>query len=200
MTFPSAEPAAVRLLQYSVSSGDMFFAEVEQRAVLLGKDDAGHIRIWGEDVGGPSHKVGLCRIFLEYAMFAASGCSMAEALDHMESFGGRLGHNLAMYIQENPDLVAADDPTVRALEQVFGAIGVDFTEDHLQAGVRFLASHCPIEEAAKRSGLANTELARHGVHAMCRTLIYEMNPGVILLTSQDTQPEFMFTLTPAAAA
>ncbi len=200
MTFPNAEPPAVRLLQYSVSSGDMFFAEVEHRAVLLGKDDLGHIRVWGEDASGPSHKIGLCRVFLEYAMHSASRCSTAEALDHMECFGERLGHNLAMYIQENPDLVAADDPTVRALEQVFGAIGVDFTEDRLQEGVRFLASHCPIEEAAKRSGLVHTELARHGVHAMCRTLIHEMNPGVILLTAQDTQPELMFTLTPALAA
>lgn len=200
MTFPSTEPAAVRLLEYSVSSGDMFHAEVEQRAVLLGKDNAGHIRIWAENASGPSNKFGLCRVFLEYGMYCASWYGIAEARCHMQSFGERLGHSLAMYIQENPDLVGADDPTVRALEQVFGAIGADFTEDHLQAGVRFLASHCPIDEAAKRSGLVQTELARHGVNAMCRRLIHEMNPGVVLLTAQDSQPELMFTLTTAVAA
>jgi hypothetical protein len=199
MIFADSEPAPIRLIQYSVSSGDMFYAEVEHRAILLGKDRSGHIRIWGENASNPDSKIGVCRIFLEFGLYCSTRCSLAEAQDHMESFGERLGYGLAMYIQENPDLVAADDPTVRALEQIFGAIGVDFTEDHLQAGVRFLASHCPIEEAAKRLGLPYAALARHGVHAMCRRLIHEMAPGVILLTAEDNQPELMFTLATAAA-
>lgn len=200
MVVPLSEPSAIQLLQYSVASGDMYYAELERRDVMLGKDNAGHIRIWGETANGnPSAKIGLCRVFLEYGMYCASWCGAAEARYHMQNFGERLGRQLATYLQNNPDLLAHDDPTLRALEQIFGAIGAAFTEDHIEAGVRFLVSHCPVEEAAKRSGLSQVELARHGVNAMCRRLLLEMNPGVIVITAPDSRAEFMFTIrTPAA--
>ena len=197
MTPSSIEPVAVRLCQYSVSSADMFYAELEQRDVLVGKDAAGHVRIWGQNSSGSPAHIGLCRIFLEYALYCSSWCNAAEARYHMENFGERLGDGLAAYMRSNPDLVARDDPTIRALEQIFGAIGAEFTEDHLQAGVRFLVSHCPIEDAAKRSGLPHSELARHGINAMCRRLINETNPGWIVVTAPDSQPKLMFTLTQA---
>jgi hypothetical protein len=201
MVVPLYESSAVQLLQYSVASGDMYYAELEQRDVLLGKDNAGHIRIWGETANGnPSLKVGLCRVFLEYALYCSSWCSAAEANYHMQGFGERLGHRLATYLQNNPDLVGPNDPTVRALEQIFGAIGADYTEDHIDAGVRFLVSHCPVEEAAQRSGLVNIELARHGINAMCRQLILDMAPSVIVLTSPDNRAEFMFSITAPVAA
>ena len=200
MALSGVEPVAVKLCRYSVACGDMYFAELEQRDVVVGKDTAGHIRIWGQTANGRSAPVGLCRIFLEYALYCSSWCSPAEARYHMENFGERLGRGLALFMKANPDLVARDDPTIRALEQIFSAIGAEFTEDHLQAGVRFLISHCPIEEAAKRSGLAHSELARHGINAMCRRLIHEMNPGWIVVTASDNQPELMFTLTEAVAA
>ncbi len=196
MTPTSLEPVAVKLCQYSVASGDMYFAELEQRDVMLGRDNAGHIRIWGQTKNGsPSARVGLCRVFLEYGMYCSSWCGPTEACYHMENFGESLGQSLAVYMKANPELVSRDDPTIRALEQIFTAIGAEFTEDHMQAGVRFLVSHCPIEEAAKRSGLPHGELARHGINAMCRKLIHEMNPGWIVVTAMDNQPELMFTLT-----
>ena len=198
MTFPSLEPTAVNLFQYTVASSDMYFAELEQRNVLLGKDNAGHIRIWGETAnGGPSSKIGLCRVFLEYGLYCSSWCSTPEALYHMQSFGERLGHRLAGYMQNNPDLLTEDDPTLRALEQIFGTIGAVFTEEHMEAGVRFLVSHCPVEDAAKRSGLSHVELARHGINAMCRRLILDMNPSLMVITAPDNRPEFMFTITAA---
>src|SRR5512135_2818517 len=105
MTPSSVLPNTLRLGQYSVSSGDMYFAELEQREVLLGKDSAGHIRIWAETSGGgASAKIGLCRVFLEYALYCSSWCSRAEARYHMENFGERLGRGLARYLQANPDL------------------------------------------------------------------------------------------------
>ncbi len=200
MPLSSTEPAAVKLCRYSVASSDMFYAELEQRDVMLGKDNAGHIRIWGQTSSSTSARVGLCRVFLEYALYCSSWCNASEARYHMENFGERLGRGLAAYMQHNPDLVSRDDPTIRALEQIFSAIGAEFSEDHLQQGVRFLVSHCPIEEAAKRSGLPHSELARHAINAMCRRLIHEMNPGWIVVTAPDSQPELMFMLTLAVPA
>lgn len=195
MALLNAEAIEARLCQYTVSSSDMYFAEVEQRDVLVGKDGADHIRIWGQTIGGGAlARIGLCRVFLEHAAYYASWCGSAEARYHMENFGERVGRGLAKFMHSNPDLVQRDDPTIRALEQVFDAIGAEFTEDHVQAGVRFLVSHCPVEDAAKRSGLPYAELARHGINALCRALIHEMNPGWIVITAPDNQPELMFTL------
>lgn len=201
MTTQEYEQPAVHLFRYMVASADMYYAEEEQRDVLLGKDDYGHIRIWGETAdGGPATKIGLCRVFLEYAMYCASWCTAAEAHYHVQNFGERLGHRLAQYLQENPALVEADDPTIRALEQIFGAVGAAFSEEHIESGVRFLVSHCPVEAAAKRSGLTQVELARHGINALCRTLILDMNPQLVVLTAPDSLPEFMFTITAPAMA
>ena len=107
------EPSTLRLFQYVVASADMYYAEQEQRDVFLGRDDAGHIRIWGQTAnGGPSTRIGLCRVFLEYGLYCSSWCSRAEANYHMQNFGDRLGHRLAKYLQANPALLAPDDPTV----------------------------------------------------------------------------------------
>jgi hypothetical protein len=183
---------------YAVASRDMYYAEEEQREVLLGRDDAGHIRLWGAPNGGPDSRIGLCRVFLEYGMYCESWCGKAEALYHMQDFGERLGHAVAAYLQENPDLLAADDPTFRALEHVFWATGAAYSEEHIESGVSFLLSHCPVEEAAKRSGLSSIELARHGINALCRTLIHDMNPLAVVLTSPDSSPEFRISITDPA--
>lgn len=201
MKSEESQPSPVRLFRYMVASADMYYAEEEQRDVLLGKDECGHIRLWGMTASGDdSTKIGLCRVFLEYGLYCSSWCSTAEALYHMQDFGERLGHRLAHYLQDNPSLLSSDDPTVRALEQIFDAVDAEFTEEHVESGVRFLVSHCPVEEAAKRCGLPHAELARHGMNALGRTLILDMNPHLVVRTAPDALPEFMFTITAPALA
>lgn len=196
----SVRPSVVNLYRYAVASRDMYYAEEEQRDVLLGRDEAGHIRLWGASSGGSASRIGLCRVFLEYGMYCESWCGQAESLYHMQDFGERLGHAVAAYLQENPDLLEADDPTFRALEHVFWAAGAAYSEEHIESGVRFLISHCPVEQAAKRSGLSGIELARHGINALCRTLVNDMNPHAVVLTAPDSVPEFSFTITDPARA
>jgi hypothetical protein len=179
----------------------MYYAEFEQRDVFVGKDDHGHIRIWGQTTnGGPSTRIGLCRIFLEYGLYCSSWCHTAEAHYHMKNFGERLGHGLAKYLKNHPALLVSNDPTVRALEYVFEGLDACFSEDHVEAGVRFLVTYCPVEDAAKRSGLSNVELARCGINALCRRLILDMNPHLIVKTLPETSAEFMFTITAPALA
>ncbi len=201
MTIQVCAPSTLRLFRYTVASADMYYAEQEQRDVILGKDDYGHIRIWGQTAnGGLSTRIGLCRVFLEYGLYCSSWCGAAEAQYHMQNFGERLGHALARYLQDNPALLAADDPTVRALEYVFDGMEASFSEDYREAGVRFLVTYCPVEDAARRSGLPNVELARHGINAMCRRLILDVNPNLVVKTLPDNSPAFMFTITAPVAA
>ncbi len=201
MSSEDLDSTAVNLFQYLVASSDLYYAEQEQRDVFLGKDWRGHIRLWGQTANsGPTTRIGLCRVFLEYGLYCTSWCSITEAQYHMQDFGERLGHCLADYLRANPGILAADDPTLRALEQVFETIGADFSEQQLDAGVRFLATHCLLEESARRSGLPDVELARHGIHAMCRALLLDMDPGLVVKSSSDNEPDFVYILTTPAFA
>ncbi len=201
MTIEECELPAVHLFRYMVASGDMYYTEEQQRDVLLGRDRRGHIRIWGvTSDGDPSDRVDLSQVFLEYALYCCAWCGPDEARFHMQDLGEQVGHRLAAYLQENPALLAIDDPMLCALEQILGTIGADCIEEHLDSGVRFLVSHCELEDVAKRSGLCNVELAHHGINALCRTLILDMSPRSVVCTAPDTQPEFMFTVTAPAFA
>ncbi len=201
MVIKNPASSTAHLFRYVLASADMYYAELEQRDVFIGADANGHVRIWAETVnGGQSTKIELCRVFLEYAMYCASSFGPAEAQYQMQGFGERLGHQLAAYLRRNPGLLTSQNPALGALECVFGTIGAHFFEDYAQAGVRFLVTDCPLEEAAKRSGLSNIELARHGVNAMCTSLCVGMNPQVVVSTSPANRPELMFTLSLPVAA
>jgi hypothetical protein len=113
----------------------------------------------------------------------------------MQDFGERLGHRLANYLQENPRLLDSEDPALSALEQIFGTLGACFAEEYLATGVRFEVTDCPLEKVAKSSGLPYVELARTGIKAMCRTLILDLEPYVVVNIASQIRPEFMFTIT-----
>lgn len=201
MTIEDLVPAATHVFHYVVASADMYYSEEQQRDVLLGTDRRGRVRIWGAaSEGDVSGRIELCQVFLEYAMYCCTWCGRDEALVHMQDFGEGLGHVLADYLKANPDLVSTEDPMLQALQQVVAAIGADCAEEHLESGVRFLVSHCRLEEVAQHSGLCHLELAHHGINALCRALILDMNPRSFVCSAPDTLPEFMFTVTAAAFA
>ncbi len=201
MTIEKSQSTPVHLCRYLVASGDMYYAEQQQRDVLLGTDSRGHVRIWGIDADGdPASRIDLCQVFLEYALYCCTWCGPDEALFHMQDFGESLGHRLALYLRQDPGLLVSDDPMLRALQQVFDGIGGDCIEQHLDSGVRFLASHCDLEEVALRSGLCHRDLAHHGISALCRALILGLEPHLLVESAPDTLPEFVLTVTAPAFA
>lgn len=201
MTSPRLGTSAVPLYRYAIASADMYYAELEQRDVFIGSDDDGRVRIWAETVhGGPSTRVELCRIFLEYAMYCATSFGAAEAHYQMQSFGEHLGRRLSGYLRLNPGLLPSKNPALGALECLFGTIRARFFEDYAKSGVRFVVTDCPLEDAAKRSGIPNVELARHGINAMCQSLCLGMNPQAVVSTLPSTRPEFAITISLPLAA
>lgn len=61
-------------------------------------------------------------------------------------------------------------------------------EHRIEAGLRFLLTYCPVEDAAKRFGLPYVELTHCDINGMCRSLILDMNPQLIVYASPDTLP------------
>ena len=192
MTTKYFEPSAVHLFRYILASADMYYSEVEQRDVFLGKDEHSNLSIWGETAGaGSCTKINLCQVFLEYALYCCSSYSSAEAHCHMQNFGEYLGHSLAHSLRDDPAMLAAEHPEVRALEHVFGTIGACFSTEYSEDGVRFTVTNCPLENTAKRSGCPNVELAHYGVNAMCRGLVLDITPGATVHASTEIQSELV---------
>lgn len=201
MTFPRFELSAERLFRYTIASGDMYYEEREQRDIFIGKDDDGHVRIWGELVGGgPASRVELCRVFLEYALYCRCCYTAREACARLQLFGQRMGRRLAAFLQKNPTLISSKNSALGALECLFGTIRASYFEDYADSGARFVVTDCPLEEASRRSGLPDIELARSGINAMCQSLCLGMDPGVVVNTLPSSRPELVFTvLLPVAA-
>ncbi len=60
MTIESFLPSEVHAFRYLVASADMYYAEQQQRDVLVGRDQRGHVSIWGVDpAGDPSARIDL---------------------------------------------------------------------------------------------------------------------------------------------
>lgn len=195
MTIKDAGPAAAHLLRYVLGSADMYSCEEEERDVYVGLDEGGAFRIWGETAeGGSTAKIDLCRILLEYGLYCCAWCSPTERLSHMHDFGGRLGQSLAAYFKENPALGVTENSPIRALELVFGTTDACFSAEVGDTGVRFQITDCPLEHAAKRSGLSSVELAHHGMSAMCRSLILNLSPDVTVETSSQAGGEFTLSI------
>jgi hypothetical protein len=200
MTTKHFEQEGALLFHYVIASADMYYAEEGQCDVLLGSDKDGRIHIWGQtDKADPSTRIELCQVFLEYGLYCSAWCTAIEAHCLMQNFGERLGHALAKYLQDSPALFASDNPALYALEQVFESIGVRYSVESLAGGVRFLVTQCPVENAAHRSGMSHVELARYGINALCRSLVSDINPHLIVETSPENLPEFMFTMMEADA-
>ena len=186
MTLPRFDPSAVQLFQYSM---------LQQRDIFIGKDEDGRMRIWGQTAnGGPSTRIELCQVFLEYALYCASSFGATEAQYQMQFLGEAIGRRLSDFLRQNPMLMPSKNPALGALECLFGTIQAEFFEDYAESGARFVVTNCPLEEAAERSGLPNVELARHGVNAMCRSLCQGVSPKATVNTLPSDRSQMIFTV------
>ena len=201
MTIQSVEPHVTRLLSYVIASADMYYAEMEQRDVFLSCDEQGNFCIGGKMADGePSTTIDLFEIFLEYALYCCSWAGGEEALYNMQDFGERFGRSLAKQLENNVLLFKSRNSASYILRYIFETVDSHPAVENVDAGVRVIITDYPLEEAAKRSGLWNIELAHYGINSMCQSLIRCLNPGVSLKTSSDTRSEFIFTiLTPSFA-
>jgi len=200
-TQPVKEQDVTHLLRYTIASADMYYTELEQRDIFLYCDGQGNSRIWGEIAnGGSSTTIGLFEMFLEYAMYCCSWAGRAEVLFYMQTFGERLGKSLAKHLENIIPISISEDLVIQSLKCIFSAEHASFSIEHVDCGTRLIVSDNPLEKTANRSGLHNVEFARHGINAMCQSLVHGIDPNLALSASFDAQSEFIFTiLTPSFA-
>ncbi len=186
MTLPRFDPSAVELFRYSM---------LQHRNIAVGKDEDGRMRIWGQTAnGGPSTRIELCQVFLEYALYCATSFGEREAQYQMQFFGEAIGRRFSDFLKQNPMLVPSKNPALGALECLFGTLHAEFFEDYAESGARFVVTNCPLEDSAERCGLPNVELARHGINAMCRSLCSGMNPKATVNSLPSSRSELIFTV------
>lgn len=201
MTAQPARQDVTHLLRYTIASADMYYTELEQCDVFLYCDGQGNSRIWGEIAnGGSTTTIELFEMFLEYALYCGSWADRAETLYYMQNFGERLGSSLAEHLEDIIPLSIPEDLVIQSLKCIFKAGHADFSIEHVDCGTRLVVFDAPLEKTAERSGLHNVEFARHGINAMCQSLVHGIDPHLALNVSSDAQSEFIFTiLTPSFA-
>jgi hypothetical protein len=182
-----SEPSAARLLTYNVASADMFYVEVEQRDVCICDDLSRGFRIWGEMHGGRSvATVDLCQIFLEVALSYQAIPDSDQARYKMGAFGKQIGQVLGQHIKDNPLLEILTNPAVRALRCLLESMNARFTVEWIDNELRFAVDSCPIYKIAELTGLREVVLAHYGFDAMCQSLVYALDPYLIVSTSLET--------------
>lgn len=196
-----SERRVTRLCRYPIASADMYYYEVEQRDVCVRDDPEKGFRIWGEipDVGATT-AIGLCEVFLEYAMYCQTWRDLSQAYHSMQAFGERLGKALARYIQDNPPAAMAANLGACALECVLESMNAHFTVEQVGSELRFIVAGCPLHETAERTSLMEVELAHHGINALCQSLIHAIDPDLVVRAPLEARVDHIFSvMTPVYA-
>lgn len=184
-----------RIYRYVVGCADMFYEEVQQRDVFVSDDPNKGFRIWAEIVNaGPKTSIGICEIFCEYAMYIRSWCELREAEYHMSSFGEKIGTALAKFIQTSPPAEMNQNPGVCTLMCLWESMNIQFAVEQVGPEMHFFFANCPLEDAARRTGLREMDLALCGVNSLCQTLIHKIDPHLEILSPLETHPNFIFTV------
>lgn len=195
MSTKHLKPRVAHLFRYPIASADMYYTEFGVREVLMSSDDQGNFHIWGEMAGGDAPTtIELCEIFLEYAMYCRTWCSLDETLFFMQEFGQRIGQAIGTFLRENSYLLQSGNPVDHALEYLFQTINARILIQHSGDIEHFVVIDCPLEKAAASSGLQNVELAHHGINIMCQSMVQTMDPVVTIETSSEIHPEFDFSI------
>jgi hypothetical protein len=183
------------IYRYLIGCADMYYEEIQQRDVFVRDDPDRGFQIWGQIVhAGPATSVGVCEMFLEYALYCRSWCNVDEAIYHISNFGEKIGCALAKFIQETPPAEMNQSPGICTLMCLWESMNIQFTIEQVGPEMHFLFANCPLEEAARRNGLHEVELALHGVNALCQTLIHHLDPQLEILTPLETRPDFVFSV------
>ncbi len=196
MMTQASERHATRLYRYPIASADMYYSEVEQRDVCVCDDPVDGLRIWGEipDVGAVT-AVNLCQVFLEYAMTCQTWRDPAQAYHSMQLFGERLGEALAKYLKDNAPLEIVANLGACALECVLESMNAHFTVEQVSSELRFVVAGCPLDETAERTGLRELELAHYGINTLCQSLVYAIDPDLIVHAPLEVGAEHIFAVT-----
>ena len=190
------ERGITRLRRYSIASADMYYCEVNQRDVCVCDDPEKGLRIWGEIPGGRAvTAVGLCQIFLEYAMYCQTWRDESQTCCNMRGFGECLGAALARYIQDNIPLERTTNPGAYALKCVLESMNAHFTVEQVGPELRFIVDGCQLRETADQTGLREVELAHQGINALCQSLIHTLDPELVVRAPLEAHADHIFSVT-----
>ncbi len=184
-----------RLYRYAIACSDIYYTELEQRDVFACNDPSRGFRIWGEIASiGPASSVGLCQMFLEYAMYCRSWGTPAEAMYNIKDFGEQLGIALANFLKENPPADMHQNPGACALICLLESLNVQLTVEQAGPELHFIFAECPLEEVARRTGLRDVDLALYGVNSMVQSLVHHIDEHILVQTPSEASASPVFSI------
>jgi hypothetical protein len=173
------------ILTYPIASGEMYYAVANERAVYLQGDPEAGFSLYGQILnGGDASSANLAEVLLEFAMTWSTPGDPSEARRQMQIFGKHLGEALADQRARAKPVNGALGCAAGALEDVLRSLKAPFGVQHTKSKVRYELDRCPLCVTAEVTGTdREAELARHALHALYRSLVNAIDPGLQIKVS-----------------
>lgn len=190
------------IASYIIASADMYYEEMNRRIIYVQDDPKSGFQIWGEIPGGGAvTAVGLCEVFLEYALTCEARSDAAAALGQIDAFGQILGFALAKYLKESTPLGIAENLGACALECALESMNAHFTIEHVDNELHYTLDDSPLHTAAERTGMGReVELAQRGIDALCHSIVNATDPELVVHTHTDNGANRLFSVSMVVGA
>lgn len=170
----------VRLYRYPIASEDMKYIEVNQRDIYLRRDPQGDMVLQGEIPGcGDSCDADLAQVILEFVM-TCEGCDDPDEVHATaQGFGKALGSALASHVKAGAPGEGIRGWVDAALTCVVRSVKVPYTSEHEAGDWVFMLNHCPLRDAAGRTGIGGRMEAAHAaLYALYEGVAEALNPNM----------------------
>jgi hypothetical protein len=118
----------------------------------------------------------------------------------MRLFGECLGEALARYLKDSAPTETVTNLGACALECVLESMNAHFAVEQVSSELRFIVAGCPLEETAERTGLREVELAHYGINTLCQSLVYAIDPDLVVHAPLEARADHIFSvMTPVHA-
>lgn len=187
---------ATVIYNYTVGSGDMFYEEVAERNVFIRGDEESGFHIWAECAdGGKATTVDLDEILLEGALASEVRGLPLEIERLADCFAERLGRAVARHISLGSPMESNIRRATLTLECILGSMHNPFTTEQIGGEMHYVFDHCPLCNAAERSGIrTEVELAHHELGTLISSAIGFIDPELRVRFPSDHYAEHVFAI------
>ncbi len=189
----STDSQATPIYGYIVRSGWPRDIPMYERTIYLDGDPNIGFRLWGKVVD-ENNTNDLSEILLEDALSSELPGDGSASEQVVDGFGDAFGNSLARHIVEQTPTLSAEQRASLALKSILSSLNAPYTVETVAGNLQYRFAHCPLCDAAKRTGIQEVKLAHHGLNAFLQDTIHAIAPNMHVRMPIDRNDEHVFGL------
>lgn len=187
------EVQAHPIYRYTVRSGTSRDVPVYERVISLEGDACNGFRLSAR-IDEEESEIGLAEILLEDALSSELPGDESASEHVVDGFGHALGLSLARHLTELTPAQSASQRADLALQCIVTSLNAPYTEENSKGVRQFRFEHCPIREAADRTGIEDISLAHHALNSLVKDTIKALDPFLSVSMPTQQSDEHVFSL------